>query len=185
MNNERLSSNYNKPDWKAEREQDLARKRRIGEVAIGLAAMAVIGMVLTHSAKTSEIMKDEERAKNVKKIEVEGIVFHDGVNARQEPFVDNTDPNQLTSIGEEGTQVVVDYDGNGYYYNDENDANGGWYGFEATELSDELLEDNYISQQEASRLKSDEEHGDGTIWFNENYVTVLQADEGNQESSID
>lgn len=185
MNSERINSGYTreeseKPDWKIERERDLARKRKIGETAIGIvAAAAIIGMALTHSAKTKEIMDDAERAKNVKKIEVEGVIFHDGVNARKEPLVDNTEPNQLASIGKEGGKVAVDYEGEAYYYDSENDANGGWYGFEAAQLSDELLEESYISQVDASHLKSDEEYGDGTVWFNEQYVTVLEADDAN------
>ena len=121
MSGERLSNNYEKPAWKVEREQDLARKRKIGEVAIGVAAAAIVGLALMHSAKTSEIMNDEERAKNVKKIEVDGIAFYDGVNARKEPAIDNTEPNQLASIGEDGQVVLVDYDGDAYYYDNEND----------------------------------------------------------------
>lgn len=181
MNSEKLSGNYEgveseKPAWKVEREQDLARKKRIGEAVIGVAAAAIIGAALMHSAKTSEIMSNEERAKNAKKIEAEGIIFHDGVNARREPHVDNAEPNQLATVGDEGETVVVDYDGDAYYYHNENDANGGWYGFEAAELSDELLENDFISVGEADNLKSDEKYGDGTVWFNENYVTVVEAD---------
>ncbi|MBR3115708.1 hypothetical protein IKF30_00545 [Candidatus Saccharibacteria bacterium] len=189
MSSERLGGNYGrtrneKSDWKAEREREVAKKRKIGEIAIGAVAAAIVGVVLAHGMKTSEIMDDEERAKNVKKIEVEGIAFHDGVNARKEPFVDNADPNQLTSIGKEGESVVVDYEGDGYYYFNENDANGGWYGFEAALLSDELLEDNYISQPAANQLKSDEKYGDGTVWFNEKYVTVMVADGAELESMV-
>jgi len=187
MNSERVGGNNRrgaeKPDWLKERERDLARKKKIGEFAVGLAAMAIVGMVLSHSARTSEIMENEERAKNVKKIEAEGIIFHDGVNVRREPFVGNTEPNQLASIGEEGEQVAVDYDGDAYYYNNHNDANGGWYGFEAVELADELLEDGYIAEMDAGRLKSDEKSGDGIVWLNENYVTVIEADLVDQESA--
>lgn len=182
MSSEKLRGGYNRNDgersgWKAEREQDLARKRRIGELAVGLAAMTMIGVVLSHSAKTSEIMNNEERAKNVKKIEVEEIVFHDGVNVRTEPFVDNVDPNQLASIGNGEGDVVVDYNGEGYYYNNEDDANGGWYGFDAMQLSDELLQGSYISTIEAEHLKGDDKYGDGTVWLNEKYVTVIEPDE--------
>ncbi len=181
MNSEKLSGNYagdkmEKPAWKVERERDLARKRKIGEVVMGVAAAAIIGVVLSHSAKTSEIMNDEERAKNVKKIEVEGVVFSDGVNARKEPFVGNTEPNQLASVSEDGKNVVVDYDGEAYYYNNKSDENGGWYGFGAGQLSDELLEDSYISQADAESMKDDEEYGDGIVWFNEKYVTVIGTD---------
>lgn len=182
MRSEKLGDNYRrteveKPAWKAERERDLARKRRIGEVAVGMATMAVIIGVLAHGVKTSEIMSDEERVKNVKKIEAEGIVFHDGVNARKEPFVDNEDPNQLANIDGGGESVVVDYDGEAYYYSNDNDPNGGWYGFGAADLSDELLENNYISQMEANSLISDEKFGDGTVWFNEKYVDIIEPSE--------
>lgn len=182
MSSEKLSTNYGgndgeKPAWKIERERDLKRKRRVGEAAIGAAAAVIIGIALSHSAKTSEIMNNEERAKNVKKIEVEGIAFHDGVNARKEPYVGDIEPNQLASIGEEGEVVVVDYEGEGYYYDNENDENGGWYGFEAAQLSEKLLEGSYISQVDAEHLKSDVKYGDDTVWFNENYVTVTEAEE--------
>ncbi len=180
MSSEKLGGDYRvtkseKPVWKVEREQELARKRRIGEAAIGAVAAVLIGVALSHSAKTSEIMNDEERAKNVKKIEVESVVFHDGVNARKEPYISQVEPNQLASIGEDGESVVVDYEGLAYYYDNENDANGGWYGFEAAQLSDELLKSGYIVPTEAARLKSDEKFGDGTVWLNENYVTVIEA----------
>ena len=185
MRNEKLGGSYDnadaeKPAWKVERERDLAKKRKIGEAAIGLVAAAMIGLALSHSAKTSEIMNNEERAKNVKKIEVESIVFHDEMNVRKDPFVDNAEPNQLTSIGEEGESIVVDYDGDGYYYKNENDANGGWYGFEAVQLSDELLENGYISQIDAKSLEGDEKYGDGTVWLSEKYVTVVESDEVNE-----
>lgn len=174
-----------KPDWMVERESDLARKKRIGEIAIGAAAAVLIGIILSRGMKTSEIMDDEEKAKNVKRIEAEGVVFHGGVNARKEPFVDNIESNWLANVGEVGESVVVDYDSVVYYYDSGVDANGGWYGFETAQLSEELLEDKLISQMEAKNLKSDEKYGDGAVWFNENYVTVIVAsDETNQESSV-
>ena len=80
MRGERINRNYKnveEPDWKIERKQDLKRKRRFGEVAMGLVAMALVSMNLAHGVKTSEIMSNEERAKNVKKIEAEAVVFRD------------------------------------------------------------------------------------------------------------
>lgn len=181
MGSEKLGGNYEnrrgERDWKKERERDLTRKRRIGEVAVGMVAMTLIAAALAHSTKTSEIMNDEERAKNVKKIEAEGIVFHDGVNVRKEPFVNNTDPNQLADIDGKGESVVVDYDGEAYYYNNENDANGGWYGVEAEQLANVLFENSYISKMEANNLNSDEKYGDGIVWLNENYAEVFGPDE--------
>ena len=175
MSSEKLGGDYKvteseKPAWKVEREQELARKMKIGKNVIGAAlATAIIGLVLSHGMKTSEIMESEERAKNVKKIEVGTVSFHDGVNARKEPFVDTSEPNQLASVGEEGESVTIAYEGEGYYYLNENDANGGWYGFEATKLSDELSEDGYVSVSDAEDLRTDH---DGVVWFNEQYVTV-------------
>lgn len=181
MTSERLNNNRTedeKPAWMVERERDLAKKRRIGETVLGLAAaIAIIGGALSHSAKTSEIMTDEERAKNVKKIEAEAVVFHDGVNVRKEPFVDNANPNQLADIDGEGHNVIVDYDGEVYYYNNENDANGDWYGFEAEELSDVLSEKEYISGREDDRLKADK---DGTVWLNGNYVSIIEPGEADR-----
>ena len=144
-----------KPDWMVERESDLARKKRIGEIAIGAAAAVLIGIILSRGMKTSEIMEDEERAKNVKRIEAEGVVFHGGVNARKEPFVDNIDSNWLANVGEVGESVAVDYDSVVYYYDSGVDANGGWYGFETAQLSEKLLEGNYISRGEAKKMGSD------------------------------
>ena len=158
------------------------RKKKIGEMAVGAAAIVPIGVALSHSAKTSEIMNDEERAKNVKKIEVEGVVFHDGVNTRKEPYIDKTEPNQLASIGEEGESVMVDYEGEAYYYKNENDANGGWYGFEADQLSAALEEGDYIVQSEANSLKNDK---DGIAWLNENYVSVIEPEEANYTLTVD
>ena len=180
MDSERLSSNNTeagKPAWKVERERELARKRKIGEKVIGATAIAIMAIVLSHCAKTSDIMGNEERAKNVKTIKVEGVVFHDGVNARKEPVVGNTEPNQLANIGEEGESVEVSYDGDAYHYENENDPNGGWFGFNAVQLSDELLEESYISQADANSLKSDEKYGDGVVWFNEKYVTITEPNE--------
>ena len=179
MSSEKLRNNYRedeaeKPAWKVERERDLARKKKIGEMVVGAAAAVLIGIVLSHSAKTSEIMNDEERAKNVKKIEVEGVVFHDGVNARKEPYIDKTEPSQWASIGEEGESVMIDYEGNAYYYKNENDANGGWYGFEADQLSAAL--------EEADGLKNDK---DGIAWLNENYVSVIEPEEANYTLTVD
>lgn len=190
MSSEKLGGNYRaieseKPAWKVERERDLARKRRIGEAAIGAAAAVLIGVALSHSAKTSEIMNNEERAKNVKKIEVEGVIFHDGVNVRKEPLVDTIEPNQLGNIGKNGKSVVVDYESEAYYYNNENDANGGWYGFEAAQLSDKLLECGYIAKADAEDFKNDEKYGDGTVWLNENYVTVIEATDASWADDMD
>ena len=156
MNSERINDNYEKPAWKVEREQDLARKKKIGKNVLGIvAAAAVVAGALSHSAKTSEIMSDEEQAKNVKKIGLEGIVFSDGVNARQDPYVDDAEPNQIADIDGGGKTVVVDYKGDAYYYNNENDPNGAWYGFEDAQLSDELSKEGYITQAEADDLKDD------------------------------
>ena len=183
MSSEKLGGNYGateseEPVWMVERKRDLAKKRRIGEAAIGAVAAVLIGVALSHSAKTSEIMNDEERAKNVKKIEVESVVFHDGVNVREEPFIDKSEPNQLASIGEKGESVIVDYDGEGYYYLNENDANGGWYGFGAEELAEKLSKNGEVSVIEAEDLKSD---SDGVVWLNEQYVTVIRSDEAEQD----
>lgn len=180
MSSEKLSGNHKeRRDWKVEREQELASlKKKIGKIAIESAAVvAVVATVLAHGVKTKEIMNDEERAKNVKRIEAEGAIFHDGVNARKEPFVDNTGMNKLGEIGEEGESVVVDYNGEVCCFVNENDPNGGWYGFDAGQLSDELLAENRISQTEANNLKSDEKYGDGIVWFNEKYVTIIEPEE--------
>ena len=181
MSSEKLKSSgaeAEKPDWKVEREREVAKtKRRLGEVAMGTVAALIVAAALTHGAKTTEIMDDEARAKNVKKIEAEAVVFRGDVNARKEPFVDNLEPNQLAEVGEEGETVTVDYDGEVGYYRNEEDPNGGWYGLEVTELSDKLLEEGYISQVDAGHLLSDEKYGDGWAWFNEKYVSVVEADE--------
>ena len=180
MNSEKLGGGYmddEKPDRKIEREEDLARKMRMGGAVLALTASLIVGAALSNSKKASEIMNDEERAKNVKKIEhVSEIIFHDTVNARQEPYVDNLEPNQLATVEvEDGSVTLDDYDGVVYYYHNENDANGGWYGFEAAELSKELLEDDYISVVDAEHMRSDEVTGDGEIWFNEKYVSAVKA----------
>ena len=178
MSGERLSNNYEKQDWRVEREQDLARKKKIGKNVLGIvAATAVVAGALSHSAKTSEIMSDEERAKNVKKIEIGGIVFSDGVNVRQEPYVDDAEPNQIADIDGGGKTVVVDYEGDAYYYNNENDPNGAWYGFVASQLSDELSEEGYITQAEANDLKDDAKYGDGVVWCSEDYIDVVGVGE--------
>ena len=183
MSSEKLDSNYyqapaEKPAWKVEREKDLARKRKIGEKVIGAAAIAIMAIVLSHCAKTSEIARNEELVKNAKKIEADGAIFHNEVNARTMPTTGNNgEPTQLTSVGEKGESVEVDYDGDVLYHKNENDPNGGWYGFNAVQLSDELLEESYISQADANDLKSDEKYGDGVVWFNEKYVTIIEPDE--------
>ena len=178
MNSERINDNYEKPAWKVEREQDLARKKKIGKNVLGIvAAAAVVAGALSHSAKTSEIMGDEEQAKNVKKIGIEGIVLSDGVNARQDPYVDDAEPNQIADIDGGGKTVVVDYKGDAYYYNNENDPNGAWYGFAAAQLSDELSKEGYITQAEADDLKDDVKYGDGVVWCNENYIDVVGVGE--------
>ena len=179
MNSEKLggnNTNNEKPAWKVEREQEIARKMKIGGMALGVvAAGAIVAGALSHSAKTSEIMSNEEQVKNVKKIEVEGVAFHDGVNARKEPYIDDAESNQLASIGEDGKTVVIDYNGDAYYYDNEDDNKSGWYGFVAAQLSDELSEKGYITTVDANSMKSDEKYGDGVIWCSEDYVSVVEA----------
>lgn len=178
MNRERLSSNNTeaeKPAWKVEREKDLARKKNTAKKVLLAFGAAVIATAISHSAKTSEIMNDRERAKNVTKIEAEGIVFYDEVNAREEPFVDNMEPNQLADVDTKGECIEIDYNGIAYYYENENDPNGGWYGFDVTQLSNELLKKNYISKSEAKNLKKDKEKGDGIAWFVKKLVGVKRA----------
>lgn len=171
------NGNYEKPAWKIEREADLSRKMKMGGAVLALTASVIIGMAMSNRAKTNEIMNNEARAKNVKRIEAEAVVFHEPVNARQEPFVDNASPNLLAdSVGDEEQSVTVDYDGDAYYYHNEEDPDGGWYGFEAVQLSDELLEDNYITKSEAKDIRSDVTTGDGVVWFNDKYVSVVPAD---------
>ena len=64
----------------------------------------------------------------------------------------------------------------------ENDANGGWYGFVADQLSDELLKGGYITQIEADRLESDK---DSIAWLNENYVGIVETDETNYTMMVE
>ncbi|MBR2709846.1 hypothetical protein IKE72_02075 [Candidatus Saccharibacteria bacterium] len=168
---------YEKPDWKIERENDLSRKMKMGGAVLAVTASVILGAAMSNRAKTNEIMSSEERAKNVKRIEAEAVVFHDAVNARQEPYVDNTEPNQLATVENEEGSVTVDYNGDAYYYHNEEDPNGGWYGFEAAQLSNELLEDSYITKSEAEDIRSDETTGDGVVWFNEKYVSVVPAED--------
>ncbi|MBR2726140.1 hypothetical protein IKE87_02640 [Candidatus Saccharibacteria bacterium] len=161
-----------------ERERDLARKMKMGGAALALTASIIVGAALSNSKKASEIMNNEERAKNVKKIEhVSGIVFHDTANVRQEPYVDNLEPNQSATVEIEDGSVTVDYDGDAYYYKNENDPNGGWYGFEADELAKELLENDYITKFEANDIRNDDITGDGYVWLNENNVSVETENE--------
>jgi hypothetical protein len=170
--------NYEKPAWKIERENDLSRKMKMGGAVLAVTASVILGAAMTNRAKTNEIMSNEERAKNVKRIEAEAVVFHEPSNARKEPYVDNTDPNLLAnSVGDKEQSVTVDYDGDAYYYHNEEDPNGGWYGFEAAQLSNELLEDSYITTSQAKDIRSDETTGDGVVWFNEKYVSVVPAED--------
>lgn len=155
------------------RERELARNIKMGGAALALTASIIVGAALSNSKKASEIMNNEERAKNAKKIEhVCGVVFHDTANVRQEPYVDNLEPNQSATVEIEDGSVTVDYDGDAYYYKNENDPNGGWYGFEADELAKELLENDYITKFEANDIRNDVITGDGYVWLNDNNVSV-------------
>ena len=137
-------------------------------MAITVACGAVAGGCSTH-----EIM-DTEYEKEVERFDVNSVTLTDGPNIRKNPTIPSEEENIIIDFGEQGQKAEVPYRGPGYYYCNEYDPNGGWYGFPADKLADELFKDAFIDGKEAKELVNKDK--DGVVWINEKYVEVKKAE---------
>lgn len=194
-NNNQANTNLGNSDWESIAVDDFERRRyerarrryeamqesekaRISMMnkAKALVAAAVLSITVVAGAaaggfSTHEIM-DTNRAEEVKTISVDSVALMDGPNIRRDPRIPEREegPNVIMDFGEEGQVAQVPYHGEAYYYHNQFDPNGGWYGFPAEEFARELYEDAFISKKEAEQLVR--EDSDGVIWFNKDCVKV-------------
>ena len=139
---------------KAEAREALKRfAARALAVAIGVTAL--VGGLAATGPKDDFLKSEQARKKVIEMENVEEISFHG--NIRSNPEIPNSeDSNIYTSIDDEVSIAVPD-GSTVYYYRDENDPNGGWYGVPTDLLESESL----ISKGEARR------DDDKTIWVND------------------
>lgn len=143
-------------------------------IASAVLAIAVAGGAAAGACSTPEIM-DTSRAERVEAINIDSVTIMDGPFIRDNPAARGGEDGStfIMDFGEEGQTAHIPYRGEAYYYNDEQDPNGGWYGFNAEQLADEMFENAYISKSEANRIKEKDE--DNTVWINEKYVRVNES----------
>lgn len=145
---------------KAEAREALKRfAARALAVAIGVTAL--VGGLAATGPKDDFLKSEQARQKVIEMENVEEISFHG--NIRSNPEIPNSeDQNTITSIDDEVSFAVPD-GSTVYYYRDENDPNGGWYG-----VSTELLENESLISKSESR-----QDGDKTVWFNDGNARVV------------
>ena len=129
-------------------------------LAVAIGATALVGGLIATGPKDDFLKSEQARQKVIEMENVEEISFHG--NIRSNPEIPNSeDSNTITSINNEVSFAVPD-GSTVYYYRDENDPNGGWYGV-STDL---LEEESLISKGEARR------DGDKTVWVNDGNATI-------------
>ena len=129
-------------------------------LAVAIGATALVGGLIATGPKDDFLKSEQARQKVVEMENVEKISFHG--NIRSNPKIPNSeDQNTITSINDEVSFAVPD-GSTVYYYRDENDPNGGWYG-----ISTELLENESLISKSESR-----QDGDKTVWINDGNARV-------------
>ncbi len=153
---------------------DLVMTKKAKTLAMAaFAAIAITGAVLATNCSTSEVMENERTQDRIETIEnVESVTLHGGPNVRTDPRVTskNDAPNVIVDTGGDESIINIAYDGAVYRY-DSNGVNGDWYGFNAEEFAEDLIEGAYI--KDADGFETDQ---DGVVWVNEKYVTVEKSD---------
>lgn len=132
-------------------------------------AVGAVGAVIADARSTHGIM-NTDHADKVEAIHVRSVDMVNGPKIRKNPGVGYQDDNLIIDSGEEGQRMHIPYGGTVYYFNDQIDPNGGWYGFPAEEFANTLFENGYISRKEADKLVKEEEKDDGVFWVNDGYV---------------
>jgi hypothetical protein len=165
MRNERMQES------KAARE--IMKKKVIAWVAAAVLAINVVGGVAAGGLSTPEIM-NTKRAEEVQTFNVESVTLVNGPNIRGNPMIPDREDgsNIIMDFGEEGQVARIPYQGEVYYYCNEYDPNGGWYGFPAKEFAAILYDNNYINKKEAERIVEDYNSGDGSVWVNAGLVDI-------------
>lgn len=129
-------------------------------LAVAIGATALVGGLIATGPKDDFLKSEQARQKVIEMENVEEISFHG--NIRSNPEIPNSeDQNTITSINDEVSFAVPD-GSTVYYYRDENDPNGGWYG-----VSTELLENESLISKSESR-----QDGDKTVWINDGNARV-------------
>ena len=129
-------------------------------LAIAIGVTSFVGGLIATGPKDDFLKSEQAREKVIEMENVEKISFHG--NIRSNPETTNSqDSNIITSINDEVSFAVPD-GCTVYYYRDENDPNGGWYGISTDLLKNESL----ISKREARR------DGDDYAWVSDGNTEV-------------
>ena len=132
-------------------------------LAVAIGVTALVGGLIATGPKDDFLKSEQARQKVIEMENVQEISFHG--NIRSNPGTTNSeDSNIYKSIDDEVSFTVPD-GSTVYYYRDENDPNGGWYGVSVEDLEDQ----SFISKREANKMKKD---GDNTVWINDGNTTV-------------
>ena len=158
------------------RESEKAKASMMKKAAV-LAASALTAVTLVSVLITSCVfsmdkdMNSKKYVGEIKKVEgVELVVAKDGPNLRSAPFASGRDEPEtfVIDLGEEGQTAMFFWQGKDVYrYENKNDPNGYWIGFNAEDLADTLFENNYITSKEAERIKDKD-----MAWFNGEYIEL-------------
>lgn len=140
--------------------------------ASAIMSVALIGALVASGVFSTHEIMDTEHAKEVETFYVESVTLTDGPYFRKEPVVssDAEGSNIIMDFGEEGQKAEIPYQGKAYYYRNEYDPNGGWYGFPAEEFANVLFENGFISKKEAEQLAKKD--NDKTFWVNDGFSDV-------------
>ena len=117
-------------------------KNLVKKFAKVAAAAGAIGAAMFATSSLNKETMETEKAKDVEKVQVDGVSIHGGPNLRSEPVVSN-DPdnnNLLAKLDDNGQPTELNYKGDVFIYKKRGDANGEWYGFYAEDLTASLLD---------------------------------------------
>ena len=139
------------------------KTKRVAVAALSMAITAITlfeGFVAT--GPKSDFLKSEQARQKVIELEnVKEVVFHG--NIRSNPETTNSQDTNVYASTDEEISIAVQEGSTVYYYRNENDPNGSWYGVPTKLLEDESL----ISKSEA---RGD---GDDYAWINTGNADVI------------
>ena len=158
-------------DRRYEEAQKSKKAMRIIAALVFSAVLAITGAVRADAGGRSldGMINMERVVGETQTFYVNSVTLVDGPNIRSNPWIpDREDGSNIAmDFGEKGQEARVPYQGEAYYYCNEYDPNGGWYGFPAEAFAECLYENAFISGDEAEQLAKK-----NIVWINEEYMVV-------------
>lgn len=173
---------------KSEEAKATMMKKAAALAALALAEVAIAGILATTGIFSRYDIMNTKGAENVTRVNAERVEVNgeNGTNVRTNPDVSGGEERETWILKlDEG--VEIPWHGEILLYDDKTDPNGPWIGLKAKDLADALCEGNYITPEQAEKIKDKEdegEGGDGEVWMSRQNVRYYTVDDESNSDSI-